>query len=833
MKFVSAGILILIAFSFSISPSLFSGTRGGVHPFHSFSSVASADSSWDTRFYYPGCDYLVYSYASSPDGSIFAGGAFWMSGDVISSDIARWDGSQWHDLAGGMNQTVRSLAVGLRSGGSWDLIAGGVFTTAGALSASHIARWDGAEWHSLGAGTNGIVYAVATIPTASGGYDCYAAGAFTTAGSQLVNHIARWDGSAWHDLAGGTDGQVNALAVMNDSAGNPTLYAAGSFSIAGGHTTGGIARWDGNTWTAVGTGIKGTINALACSGGKLYCGGVFTGPGNIVNIARFNGSSWEPLQDGIDGEVDVLAQHGSGIIAGGKFTTAGAIGARNIARWDGASWSSFSSEPDNTVYALLGRGGDLFAGGDFTVCGTLNTGFAARWDGVGWNLMGPGCGADGSVESIAPGRDASGAIQFYAGGNFWSASCAIANYVAAYDGNKWIPLGGGMNQGVKAVASVRDSLGNVLVYAGGSFTVAGAASTKHVAMWDGVQWSALSGGISGAVNTLASCCSPSGSVNLYAGGSFTSAGYHAASNIARWDGSDWSSLGDGLNGTVQVIALSPDGSTLYAGGSFTTAGGQPANHIAMWDGVSWHPLGDGVSGTVQDITIASGPQGIAGVYAAGLFASAGGQSVKNIARWDGSAWQVLGSGLNSYVYALASGVDQGGRPVVYAGGNFQKSGSTNLGYCAMWDGNEWLPLGSGVNNAVHSLSFCHGNLVVGGNFSLAGGKASIHIARWKTGNLLSIIPQHQTVPVSTRLGGNYPNPFNPSTTIHFTIAHTSAVSLKIYDILGRETATVVGRILPPGSYSERWDAAGRASGVYFYRLTADGTSETGRMILAH
>jgi len=68
--------------------------------------------------------------------------------------------------------------------------------------------------------------------------------------------------------------------------------------------------------------------------------------------------------------------------------------------------------------------------------------------------------------------------------------------------------------------------------------------------------------------------------NLYAGGSFTTAGGHAANSIAKWDGSTWSALGSGMNQDGYVVALAVSGSDLYAGGYFTTAGGKVSAYIA-------------------------------------------------------------------------------------------------------------------------------------------------------------------------------------------------------------------------------------------------------------
>ena len=77
---------------------------------------------------------------------------------------------------------------------------------------------------------------------------------------------------------------------------------------------------------------------------------------------------------------------------------------------------------------------------------------------------------------------------------------------------------------------------------------------------------------------------------------------------------------------------------------------------------------------------------------------------------------------------------------------------------------------------------------------------------------------NQTLPIGFELYQNYPDPFNPSTTISFTIPTRSSVSLKIYDMLGKEVATIVSQELPAGTYSRQWNAAKMSSGVYFYRL---------------
>jgi hypothetical protein len=82
-----------------------------------------------------------------------------------------------------------------------------------------------------------------------------------------------------------------------------------------------------------------------------------------------------------------------------------------------------------------------------------------------------------------------------------------------------------------------------------------------------------------------------------------------------------------------------------------------------------------------------------------------------------------------------------------------------------------------------------------------------------------------------KLEQNYPNPFNPTTNIAFSIKEAGFVSLKVYDLLGREVATLVSELRPAGNYTVRFDAAGLGSGVYFYTLSSGGFSQTKKMMI--
>jgi hypothetical protein len=187
-------------------------------------------------------------------------------------------------------------------------------------------------------------------------------------------------------------------------------------------------------------------------------------------------------------------------------------------------------------------------------------------------------------------------------------------------------------------------------------------------------------------------------------------------------------------------------------------GGLPANCIAKWDGSAWSALGSGIAdaGYCVDALALSGTE----LYAGGYFATADGLAT-GIAKWDGSAWSALGSGMGgSYeVYALAvSGTN------LYAGGQFSTVGGVPANHIAKWDGSAWSALGSGMNDQVFALAADGaGHLFVGGLFSLAGTNVSPYIAQANVGSAPTIItsPQSQTaeigatVDLSVDVGGGY------------------------------------------------------------------------------
>jgi hypothetical protein len=192
-----------------------------------------------------------------------------------------------------------------------------------------------------------------------------------------------------------------------------------------------------------------------------------------------------------------------------------------------------------------------------------------------------------------------------------------------------------MNGHIHAVAL--DDSGNL--YAGGNFTTVGGVGANYIAKWNGSSWSAVGNGVDSTVNALAL----DGNGNVYAGGDFPQvcgnstcdSGNTRANRIAKWNGSGWSVLGNGVNSTVYALAVDSN-NNVYAGGDFAQAcgnstcdsGNTTVNRIAKWNGTGWSTLGSGTNGTVNALVARGG-----GIFAGGNFTTAGGKPSANIGVW--------------------------------------------------------------------------------------------------------------------------------------------------------------------------------------------------------
>lgn len=311
----------------------------------------------------------------------------------------------------------------------------GDFTSIGGTSANRVARYDPSTgaFSALGTGLAGGATPIGRRVRIGPNGDVYVAGSFTTAGGTTVNNVARWDGATWNAMgSGGTKGVDNGVNAMTlDIDGN--VYVAGSFANAGGAGAVRIAKWTlaTNAWSALSTGLNADANALATGlDGKIYVGGTFTTAGGVAaeDLAYWNGSTFVSMGSGVGGGIPgdlVVAPDGS-IYLGGLFTAVNGISANNVARWNGAQWRPLGSGTGAIVGRLaFAPDGLLYATG--AGWGTLNNitvSFSfGIWNGSSWilpDLTMPGA----SVGAIGLAISQKGEI--YLGTNNGSAGTATA-----------------------------------------------------------------------------------------------------------------------------------------------------------------------------------------------------------------------------------------------------------------------------------------------------------------------------------------------------------------------------------------------------------------------
>ena len=731
--------------------------------------VFAQDQNWYSPLSLPKFSSTVSALAIDSSGNVYAGGKF--TANPGFNHIAIWTNQIWTNLpvgsTNGITNTVNTILVQ-----GTNVFAGGNFAGIGGQYFGYIARWDGSQWHPLGngasAGVGSNVYALA-----SDGTNLYVGGSFTTAGGGSATNIAMWDGTNWYALAaglGGSNSLVSAIAFAADG----SIYAGGTFTNSGAAPINRIARWDGANWSNLDAGVNNQIQAITTIGTNLYIGGSFTNSGTnaIAGLARWSGSQWLAVSGGVSGgTVDALATDGTNLYVGGSFTTAGTNAANRIAKLTGTNWTALGSGLNNTVDALVFWQGVIYASGDFSTAGGVSANRFARWDGQQWSGFSALNGSQ--VNVITP-----AGTNVYIGGNFTTASGVSAKNLARWDGSHWTGLGIGTTNGVDtAPLSIAVST-NGQVYVGGSFAHAGAITTSGIARWDGTNWSALGGGINSGGLVYALAFDSSG--NLYAGGKFTSISGVSVNNLARWDGTNWWDVGAGGVtsdvGVASVRALFIQGTNIFVGGAFDRAGLNfiYVSGIALWNGSQWSSLGPvpnpgsaGVESFAYDGT---------NLYASGSFTQLGGVNTTNLAMWNGTNWSAVGYGVpkSSSFFTVTNYKNE-----LIVGGNFTTLGGQPLLGLARLINNQWWPLGSGLAGTfpeANSLAVTSNGLFVVGIFTQAGTEAANNLAIWNLNNELPAIQittptnnstfnGYQTIPISA----NAASANGPITSVEFFV----------------------------------------------------------------
>jgi trimeric autotransporter adhesin len=533
-----------------------------------------------------------------PSGLFYLGGKFYLPGTTTMGTCLAWNGASWVSTPqtfGGIGDfcthggqlyaaTISGSGGVYRLDSSWtpigytsfsnhfpwvlasyqgSLYAGGEFSQLGGTTVNNIARWNGTNWTSFG-GVTPYWYSGAVASMAEYNGELYVGGYFTHIDYQPRFGAARWNGIIWSAAPGLAGGSFGSPGVRGLQVWNGQLVAAGDFYRAGPEPVSLVARWNGEGWLPFVEGINAPVRAFLPSGTRIYAGGDFAfdwpSAGTINHVMRWEDpATINPLaaiggSRGTNGRVNALQTYilnftNSYLGIGGFFTAAGGVFASNSVSFDLTTTSGYSQTGggfNSAVSAFAYYGGSLWAGGVFTASGANLLPHLAKYSAGQW--VSPGAWSFPSIQALAvsAGKLIIGGVN---GGQYG---------VSAWDGSVLTTYGV-----ADGPVNALTTFGTDLV-AAGAFTSIGGIGASRIAIRSSATgaWAPMGQGLSaGGVNALAVYKG-----ELYAGGGFASSGAAPVYRLARWSGSSWVPVREGLDGPVYALAV--QGGSLHIGGDF-------------------------------------------------------------------------------------------------------------------------------------------------------------------------------------------------------------------------------------------------------------------------
>ncbi|HYE62641.1 MAG TPA: hypothetical protein VD997_11655 [Phycisphaerales bacterium] len=637
-----------------------------------------------------------------PDGTgplpqcVTIGGLLWVDGEAVG--IAYWDGSRFRPVATpagyldaaavkgdgtlmiSVSELDRTARVWARTGTQWTQF-GWTFEPRGPNSPATVNAIlplpDGSV--VVGGGIEGLVRrstggfwehmhnpqisrgAVHVLKRLSNGH-ILAGGDFGE--PWAINKLALWNGSGWTQVGDNIYHQYGASIEDIEVTADGDIIVSGTMSTAGTAQVDGIARWNGSTWSAIGTGNhSGRIEIVP--GGDIIAAG--------RTVERWNGTGWTTLVS-TPPVIDIRALSFSGgvgeepleIHLGGRFGPIADANGSAIASLRDGQLNTYGDGFNNNVEAVkLLADGNIAVGGDFSFAPEGAHSSAAIWNGT-WSPLPlgpsgspPGTCCTTTVTSIVQLDDGS---LIYAG-EFGFVGSVAASCIARWAG-EWAPMDGGILPSPEAspprvMGAVKMPNGDLVVT--GHFTRAGSATVAHVARWNG-QWSSMGDGLPWA----GQCAVVLPAGDLYIG---------SGRGLYRWDGSSFV-LVTIASGGVEALAAGPHGGVLLGvSGEFPSYQGG----VLHWDGATLTTLGQ-TSGVVYDLVVLANSDVIAG----GIFQQMGGVAASSLARYRGGVWSPITPGLEAG--GLVRDIEHLGGNDFAIGGHFFTAGGQPSAYFARYYG---------------------------------------------------------------------------------------------------------------------------------------------------
>jgi hypothetical protein len=681
--------------------------------------------------------------------------------------------AQWVETNGPFGGSIFAFAQGLSPRFYAGGYRGGVFRTTNS----------GVSWTQVNSGlTNTNVYAIATTHD-NLGHDIVFAG---TDGSGVFKSTN--NGDTWTQSNSFSNGSVYALDISGT-----TVYA-------GVYNDGVYVSNDtGRTWTADGLANR-SINTLYGSGTNLFAG---LGGGGVFRTTD-GGANWTQLNSGLTNtDVRSLVYDGNGRLDAGTYgggvfastnngTTWSATGSMSSPYVNAVGWGAGSFGP--YLIAATDGGGIYISTNGGTVWTQQNVGLPNLYVRALYGTSFAGTDGGGVAASTNGGfswvvRDSgmvsSFLLSFRANGsNLYAGTFGAGLFLSTDNGTSWRP----MNNGLSTTFVSALLMNGPTMYAGTLANAAGGGVNRSTD--GGATWTPVNSGLTNlSVNALAMI-----GTNLFAG---TLGGVFLSTN----SGNSWTLVSNGLTNT-QVNTLAVVGTNLFAG----TTGTSSAVFLSTDNGSSWSATSIGWpnAGTNVYALTVNGTDLYVGISQPGSGFNAVYRTTDNGSSWPLVSGSVPTPTVRSMVFAnstLLAGTDGG---VIVLRNNSWSAANTGL-----------------VNTQVYALSVLGTNLFAGTNGD----------GVWRRSiSEVTDVKELGPLPNEFALMQNYPNPFNPSTTISFSLSKSSKATLRMFDVLGREVATLMNETKQPGTYSVQWDASGFASGIYFYRLQAGDYVDTKKLV---